>query len=209
VLLELCDRINDKSKEDVCWQKQETIAERTGFTERTVNTALKELQARGLIKRQRRMIGGQRTSDMITVLIDGPQAGSSTAAPPSDSDPRPASPDVLLPEANSGGNPNDVPVPTGNTFSVIYKDKSTRLNQISPNFLYEFPEPSMVASGSPTMIAGSLSSCTAGFLQSCRSSQSSGPRRWRVGTGPAFAATGVGRRAHWEGDRGSTRSCAY
>jgi DNA-binding transcriptional MocR family regulator len=141
VLLELCDRINDKSKEDVCWPKQETIAERTGFTERTVNTALKELQARGLIKRQRRMIGGQRTSDMITVLIDGPQAVSSTAAPPSDSDPRPASPDVLLPEANSGGNPNDVPVPTGNTFSVIYKDKSTRLNQISPNFLYEFPEP--------------------------------------------------------------------
>ena len=24
----------------------------------------------------------------------------------------------------------------------------------------------------------------------------------------AFAATGVGSRAHWEGDRGSTRSCA-
>ena len=30
-----------------------------------------------------------------------------------------------------------------------------------------------------------------------------------VGTGPAFAATGVGSRAHWEGDRRSTRSCAY
>jgi hypothetical protein len=26
---------------------------------------------------------------------------------------------------------------------------------------------------------------------------------------PAFAATGVGSRAHWEGDRGSTRSYAY
>src|SRR2546425_13240024 len=30
-----------------------------------------------------------------------------------------------------------------------------------------------------------------------------------VGTGPAFAATGVGSRAHREGDRRSTRSCAY
>jgi hypothetical protein len=29
-----------------------------------------------------------------------------------------------------------------------------------------------------------------------------------VGTGPDFAATGVGSRAHWEGDRRSTRSCA-
>ena len=28
------------------------------------------------------------------------------------------------------------------------------------------------------------------------------------GTGPAFVATGVGSRAHWEGDRRSTRSCA-
>src|SRR6476620_4132121 len=54
----------------------------------------------------------------------------------------------------------------------------------------------MVASGSRTMIAGSLSSCIAGFHQSCRFSQSSGPRRSCVGTGPAFAATGVGSRAH-------------
>ena len=30
--------------------------------------------------------------------------------------------------------------------------------------------------------------------------------RWR---GPAFAATGVGSRAHREGDRRSTRNCAY
>jgi hypothetical protein len=29
------------------------------------------------------------------------------------------------------------------------------------------------------------------------------------GTGPAFAATGVGSRAHREGDRRSTRSCGY
>jgi hypothetical protein len=66
----------------------------------------------------------------------------------------------------------------------------------------------MVASGSRTMIAGSLSSCIAGFHQSGRLSQSSGPRRSCVGIGPAFAATGVGSRAHWEGDRRSKRSCA-
>src|ERR1700726_4483831 len=59
----------------------------------------------------------------------------------------------------------------------------------------------LVASGSRTMIAGSLSSCIAGFLLSCRFSQSSSPRHSCVGTGPAFAATGVGSRAHWEGDR--------
>jgi hypothetical protein len=47
------------------------------------------------------------------------------------------------------------------------------------------------------------------FLLSCRFSQSSGPRHSSVGTGPAFAATGVGSRAHREGDRRSTPSCAY
>ena len=57
----------------------------------------------------------------------------------------------------------------------------------------------MVASGLRTMIADSLSSCTAGFHPSCRCSQSSGPRRSCVGIGPAFAATGVGSRAHSEG----------
>ena len=35
------------------------------------------------------------------------------------------------------------------------------------------------------------------------------PRHSCVGTGPAFAATGVGSRADGEGDRRSTRSCAY
>src|SRR6266481_2285596 len=56
----------------------------------------------------------------------------------------------------------------------------------------------MVASGSRTMIAGSLSSCIVGFQQSCRFSQSFGPRRSCVGTGPAFGATGVGNRVDGE-----------
>src|SRR5580692_10676077 len=55
----------------------------------------------------------------------------------------------------------------------------------------------------------SLSSSIAGFLLSCRFSQSSGLRHSCVGTGPAFAATGVGSRSHWEGGRRSKRSCAY
>src|SRR6267142_254531 len=54
-----------------------------------------------------------------------------------------------------------------------------------------------------------LISCIAGFHQSCRFSQSSGPRRSCVGIGPAFAATGVGSRARWEGDRRLRQSCGY
>ena len=48
----------------------------------------------------------------------------------------------------------------------------------------------------------------AGFPQSCRFLQSSGPRPWCGGTGPAFAAIGVGSRAEWEGGHKSRRSCA-
>src|SRR5450631_957753 len=39
--------------------------------------------------------------------------------------------------------------------------------------------------------------------------QSSDPRRSCVGTGPAFAATGVGSRARWEGDRRLRQGCGY
>ena len=39
-------------------------------------------------------------------------------------------------------------------------------------------------------------------------SQSSGPRHSCVGTGPAFAATGVGNRVDGEGGHKSKRSCA-
>src|SRR3954453_17574919 len=53
----------------------------------------------------------------------------------------------------------------------------------------------MVASGSRTMIAGSLSGCIAGFRRSSRFSRLSGPRRWCVGIGLAFADIGGGSRA--------------
>ena len=58
--------------------------------------------------------------------------------------------------------------------------------------------------GSRTTIAGSSSSCIAGFHRSCRFSRSSVPRRWCVGTGPAFAAIGVGNRIDGEGGRKSS-----
>ena len=35
------------------------------------------------------------------------------------------------------------------------------------------------------------------------------PGRWCVGIGPAFAATGVGSRARWEGARRLRQSCGY
>ena len=35
------------------------------------------------------------------------------------------------------------------------------------------------------------------------------PRRWFVGIGPAFAATGAGSHDHWEGDRRSRRTFAH
>jgi Helix-turn-helix domain len=117
VLLDLCDRVNDKAGEkDVCWPSQETIALRTGFTPRAVQSALKGLESIGLIKRKRRMIGGTRTSDRITLLIDRPEPGSSAAAPPSDSAPTPASPGVSPTESSSGGNQKDVPLTTGKTY---------------------------------------------------------------------------------------------
>jgi len=47
-----------------------------------------------------------------------------------------------------------------------------------------------------------------GRAQPTNNDRLSNLRRWSGGIGPAFAATGVGGRAHREGDRRSTRSCA-
>src|ERR1700681_2987254 len=45
------------------------------------------------------------------------------------------------------------------------------------------------------------------WFPSILQAQSSDPRRSCVGIGPAFAATGVGSRAGWEGDRRLRQSC--
>jgi DNA-binding Lrp family transcriptional regulator len=136
VLLDLSDRVNDKRGDDACWPEQETIAERTGFTSRTVNSALKALEAKGLIKRQRRMIDGRRTSDRITVLIKEFNA-ISPAAPASDPDPSSAS----QPEVNSGSNQKEIPKDTGTTFGVIGKDEPRRLKHNPAAFFPEYLEP--------------------------------------------------------------------
>jgi hypothetical protein len=137
VLLELCDHHNTERGDDDVWPNQETIAKRTGFTPRTVNSALKALETKGLIKRQRRMIGGQRTSDLITILIGQAQAVS----PATDtSNPSPGS--APLPEANSGSNQKEILEATGTTFSVINKDEPVRLKRTNPAaFFLEYFEP--------------------------------------------------------------------
>jgi len=138
VLLDLCDRAN---KDDVCWPKQATIAARTGLTERSVNSALKALEALQLIKRQPRMIGNKRTSDWITLRRNRPAAASSTTIPASTSVPMDASPILLPHEPVSDENQNVVPKPTGTTFSVIVQDEPPRQKQTIPAFLEIFPEP--------------------------------------------------------------------
>ena len=139
VLLDLCDRAN---KDHVCWPKQATIAGRTRLTERAVNTALKVLVELGLINRRPRMIGKKRTSDWITLLVSGPGTSPmGTASPP---DPTPIGGDsTIVPpsETGSGDHQNDVPKPTGTSFSVINNDEPPRQKQTNPIFLEPFPEP--------------------------------------------------------------------
>ena len=53
-----------------CWPSQEMLGAATELTDRTVRTALKELEEKGLIARQHRCgAGGVRISDLITLLI--------------------------------------------------------------------------------------------------------------------------------------------
>ncbi len=139
VLLDLCDRANH---ENVCWPKQETIAKRTRYTERAVNSALQKLEELGLISRLKRMIGTKRTSDLITLQVNRPAPGSSSATPPPTPVP-PDTPPLPLPhEPASDGNLNVVPEPTGTTFSVIYQDEPSRQKQTNAClFLEVFPLP--------------------------------------------------------------------
>jgi hypothetical protein len=59
-----------------------------------------------------------------------------------------------------------------------------------------------------TAIGGSSFSSIAGSHRSYRFSQSSTPRPWCAGIGPAFVAIGVGNRGGGEGDRRSRQNCA-
>lgn len=67
ILLALVEHAN---KVGECWPSQATLAEYTGYSEKTVWTALGRLQERGLIERSHRGNGkGGRSSDLIRLLI--------------------------------------------------------------------------------------------------------------------------------------------
>jgi Helix-turn-helix domain len=150
VLLDLCDRAG---KQNTCWPKQRTIANRVRLTERAVHSALAALEEKGLIKRQPRTRNGKRTSDMITVLIDGPPpssiASEITPVPP----PRDRGGPGLPTETGSCDHLNDLQVSAGMTFSVTCKEEPPRLNRVVPRFLEMMPEPGRVDIDRRTYVA--------------------------------------------------------
>lgn len=67
VLLALANYANEKM---VCWPSQDTLAEDTELSERTVWSALKNLEAKEVIARQpRKRADGTRASDVFTLLF--------------------------------------------------------------------------------------------------------------------------------------------
>jgi hypothetical protein len=138
VLLDLCDRAG---KQNTCWPKQATIASRVRLTERAVHSALAVLVQKGLIKRSPRTRNGKRTSDMVTVLVDGlppPSIASEIAPAP----PLLKGTGLDLPnETDSGGRLNDLHVSTGMTFSGTCNEEPSRLNRAVPRFPEMMPEP--------------------------------------------------------------------
>jgi hypothetical protein len=64
VFLAICDGAN---KSDECWPSQAYLAEKTGLTDRSVRTAIKALEERGLLSRKYRANNSGRTSDLIAV----------------------------------------------------------------------------------------------------------------------------------------------
>lgn len=69
VLLSLANYAN---KEDRCWPRQDSIAEETELSSRTVWAALKSLADKGVIQREaRKRSDGTRTTDVFTLNMDG------------------------------------------------------------------------------------------------------------------------------------------
>jgi hypothetical protein len=138
VLLDLCDRAG---RQNTGWPKQATIASRVRLTERAVHSALAVLVQKGLIKRSPRTRNGKRTSDLITVLVDG-LSPPSTAPEITPVAPSLGRADLDLPtEADSAGHLNDLHVSPGMTFGVTCNEEPSRLNQVVQRFLEMMPEP--------------------------------------------------------------------
>lgn len=67
VLIALANYANDRHE---CWPSQNTLAQWTEQSDRTIRTHLATLESMGLISRQSREVAGCFTSDMITLHID-------------------------------------------------------------------------------------------------------------------------------------------
>jgi hypothetical protein len=113
----------------VCWPSQKTLADMTDFTERQVRSCLSDLEAQGLIKRERRNRGdGSRRSDRITLLgpikafgpaQDGDEEAPAETARPTGREFRGA------PEESSGHEPSVEPGVEANASSEVKTSPQT------------------------------------------------------------------------------------
>lgn len=67
ILLALADHANDDGS---CWPGMERIAEKTGFTRRSVINSVKTLQEKGMLGITKRATGGFKKSNLYTLLVD-------------------------------------------------------------------------------------------------------------------------------------------
>lgn len=79
-LVALADNASD---DGTCWPSQRTLANKTGLSERTVRTALKALEARGLLSRRPRLRndGKGRTSDLYKLSVHQPATVAASEGP--------------------------------------------------------------------------------------------------------------------------------
>lgn len=114
VLVNLADRANQQGQ---CWPSQRRIARDTCQCERTVRARLDELETLGLIRRQHRKTEHGRTSDLITLPIEG----------------RPKSPMIqtaIPPPANAAATDRkNLPEGTGKACPQIDQDLTNQIEQ--------------------------------------------------------------------------------
>jgi len=65
-LIALADFANDANQ---CWPSQQKLADITGLSDRTVRKHLRNLESYGVISRQKRVVNGQFSSDLITLNL--------------------------------------------------------------------------------------------------------------------------------------------
>lgn len=73
ILLALADHANDDGR---CWPGMEHIAEKTGFTRRSVINSVRALQEKGILGVTKRASGGFKKSNLYTLLVDAKDEGT-------------------------------------------------------------------------------------------------------------------------------------